>query len=44
MNYQSEIINVCIECGKEMDLMEHNYGTDEILVCTHCYNDAQINN
>jgi len=31
----------CSECGKSMDATEHNYGTDEILVCIHCYHDAQ---
>ncbi len=31
----------CAECGKEMDVSEHNYGTEDILVCTHCYHDAQ---
>lgn len=32
----------CVECGKEMNDLEHNYGTDTIPVCIHCYNDAQI--
>lgn len=31
----------CASCGKEMDDMEHNYGTEEILCCIHCYTDAQ---
>ena len=31
----------CIDCGKPMDEMDHNYGTDEYSVCIHCYNDAQ---
>jgi len=35
------ISSVCASCGKEMDEVEHNYGTDEILCCIHCYNDAQ---
>ena len=35
-------IDKCIECGKEMDETEHNYGTEDMLVCIHCYNDAQV--
>lgn len=31
----------CIECGKEMNDLESNYGTDEFSVCIHCYNDAK---
>lgn len=31
----------CAECGKEMDDMEHNYGTEDILICIHCYQLAQ---
>lgn len=31
----------CVTCGKEMDETEHNYGTEDILTCIHCYNDAQ---
>src|ERR1035437_4883513 len=33
----------CSSCGKEMDESEHNYGTEDILCCIHCYNDAQNN-
>jgi len=32
----------CIECGKSMQLYEHNYGTQDIPVCIHCYN--EVNN
>lgn len=33
--------NLCASCGKPMDGMEHNYGTEEILTCIHCFTDAQ---
>jgi hypothetical protein len=33
--------NVCNTCGKEMDITETNYGTEDILTCVHCYSDAQ---
>ena len=39
---------VCVECGREMDESEHNYGTDEtagnIQVCLQCYDLAQQEN
>ena len=31
----------CVECGKPMDYMEHNYGTPDHMCCLQCYNDAQ---
>ena len=31
----------CSECKKPMDEMEHNYGTEDILCCIHCYQLAQ---
>lgn len=31
----------CAECGKFMPDEEHNYGTEDILVCLHCYELAQ---
>jgi hypothetical protein len=37
-----EFIEECSECKKAMTDMESNYGTDEISVCIHCYNDAQL--
>ena len=30
----------CAECGKEMNDLEHNYGTEEIMICLHCENDT----
>jgi len=27
----------CISCGRELDVMEHNYGTPEHPVCIQCY-------
>ena len=30
----------CSECKKDMNDLEHNYGTEDTLVCIHCYNDA----
>ena len=38
---QTDIEISCFECGKDMDDMGHNYGTEDILVCIHCYQDAQ---
>lgn len=35
-------LEVCADCGKEMDGTEHNYGTEDFMTCIHCYNDAQI--
>lgn len=32
----------CSECENEMNEMDHNYGTEDILVCIHCYQDAQF--
>jgi len=32
---------VCNTCKKPMDEMEHNYGTEDILTCIHCYQLAQ---
>ena len=32
----------CSECQNEMNEMDHNYGTEDILVCIHCYQDAQF--
>ena len=32
----------CSECKNEMNEMDHNYGTEDILVCIHCYQDAQF--
>ncbi len=31
----------CAECGKPMNIMEHNYGMDGHLCCIHCYELAQ---
>ena len=31
----------CVECNKEMDDMEHNYGTEDMPCCIHCFQDAQ---
>jgi len=31
----------CIDCNKKMTEMDHNYGTEDYLVCIHCYNEAQ---
>ena len=36
-----EILQACVVCGKEMTDMEHNYGTEDMLVCIHCDQDAQ---
>lgn len=30
----------CVECGREMDDMEHNYGTDTMPCCIQCYVEA----
>lgn len=32
---------ICSECKKPMSNMEHNYGTEDILCCIHCYQLAQ---
>ncbi len=44
VNTQTEPQEVCNTCGGEMDSMSHNYGTEDILTCIHCYNDAQQGN
>ncbi len=31
----------CSECHEPMDVTDTNFGTEDILVCIHCYNDAQ---
>jgi hypothetical protein len=36
-----EEIEECSQCGKHMDDIENNYGTENILICIHCYDDAQ---
>jgi len=33
--------DVCIDCGQEINDMNHNYGTEDFICCLHCYNDAQ---
>ena len=33
----SEPVPTCSECGKDMFDDETNYGTEDILVCIHCY-------
>lgn len=33
----------CNTCGTEMPETEHNYGTEELLTCIHCFTDAQNN-
>lgn len=38
-----EIPDCCTECGKPMDATEHNYGTEDLLVCIHCLNDGNVN-
>lgn len=38
---QAELQEKCFECGKKMTDLEHNYGTEDFLVCIHCYNDPQ---
>ena len=35
--------NLCAECKIPMNDMDHNYGTEDILCCIHCYELAQIN-
>lgn len=35
-------IEKCSQCEKEMTYLEHNYGTEDIIICIHCNNDAQI--
>lgn len=42
MKKEENNIDFCVECGKEMTDMEHNYGTKDTLVCIHCDQDAQI--
>ena len=32
----------CNTCKEPMSEMDHNYGTEDILTCIHCYHDAQI--
>ena len=31
----------CDSCGDPVDETAHNYGTDEILTCLNCYQEAQ---
>ena len=33
----------CVECKKEMDDMEHNYGTPDMPCCIHCFAEADEN-
>ena len=42
--HKADVMCSCVECGREMDEMEHNYGTDEMLCCIQCYNEAQGSN
>ena len=41
--FERELVETesCAECGKEMDDMEHNYGTEDIPVCNQCYWESQ---
>lgn len=39
--YENAEIEKCVECGDEMDILMHNYGTPEMPCCIHCYTLAQ---
>ena len=36
-----EELEECFSCKKPMDATEHNYGTEDMLCCIHCYQLAQ---
>ena len=38
---KKEAEEVCFTCKKPMDATEHNYGTEDMLCCIHCYQLAQ---
>ena len=38
---ENELKEKCAECKKPMTDLEHNYGTEDILCCIRCFNEAQ---
>ena len=43
LGYMTDNMEICVECGKPMDESEHNYGTETMIVCIHCWNYARTN-